>query len=195
MTSKVQVYKYANSALTRSGRVCLLFGVLMVLNTMSWGQCTAVTDLKKDKLTDLSLYFYPSTLRMANLENNEEFNRLIQDIEKMVFYKMNGKFEHIDFYNLNNELQSENEFEEYVVVDGPKKRFYLLGRENPVETVGLVTFEDTHYVFDIAGRLELKELPKLYEYIANNDEAFQSKFSQLLDLAEIGQEMTRDHNH
>lgn len=195
MTSKFQVYKYANSALLRRGRVCLLFGVMTLLSSLASAQCDVVTNLKKDKLTALSLYFYPSTLRMANLENNEEFNRLIQDIDKLIFYKMNGKFESIDFYNLNQELQSENEFEEYVVVDGPKKRFYLLGREDPVETVGLVTFDDTHYVFDIAGRLELKEIPKLYEYIANNDEVFQSKFSQLLDLAEIGQEITEDHNH
>lgn len=195
MNKKFQGQLLTYSALIREGRVYLLAAFLIFLSpTLTSGQCSTVTDLKKDNLTDLSLYFYPSTLRMANLDNNEEFNRLIQDIEKLIFYKMNRKFETIDLYNMVNQLQSKDAFEEYVVLDGPNKKFYLLGREKPTETIGLALMNDEHYVFDIAGSLELKEIPKLYEYIANNDSTFQNKFSQLLDLVEIGQDIA-DDNH
>ncbi|MEO9966707.1 MAG: hypothetical protein ABJF11_13000 [Reichenbachiella sp.] len=181
------------SALYKRGRVCLLMALFIIIAQGSQAQCDIITDLKKDKLTELSLYFYPSTLRMANLDKNEEFNRLIQDIKKLVFYRMNGKFEMIDLYNIYQELQS-NDFEEYVVVDGPKQKFYLLGREKPTETIGLALIEGQYYIFDIAGSLEVKEIPKLYKYISQNDSTFKNKFSQLLDLAAVGQNMA-ENNH
>lgn len=194
MNKKFQGQLLTSSALTNGCRVYLLSLALVMLSHISWAQCDAVTDLKKNNLTSMSLHFYPSTLRMANLENNEEFNRLIQDIDKLIFYKMNRKFETIDLYNLVGELQSENDFEEYVILDGPNKKFYLLGREKPTETVGVALMNNEHYVFDIAGSLELKEIPKLYEYIANNDSTFQSKFSQLIDIVEVGQDIANS-NH
>ncbi|WP_422359513.1 DUF4252 domain-containing protein [Reichenbachiella sp.] len=178
-----------HSALFMKSRVLLLSLGLMVISLVSIAQSSSITSLKKDKLTSMDLHFYPSTLRMVNLDNNEEFNRLIQDIEKLVFFKMNGKFENIDMYNLVNQLESNEDFEEYVVVDGPTKKFYLLGREKPTETVGLALLDNEHYVFDIAGSLELKELPKLYQYISENDSTFQNKFSQILGLMEFGEDV------
>ncbi len=174
-------------------RVCL-FALLITCSLQSWSQCSTITDLKEGNFTAISLYFYPSTLRMVNLENNERFNRLIQDIKKLVFYKMSKKFEAIDMYNLISELQSENEFEEYVVLDGPKKKFYLLGREKPTESVGVALVNNEHYVFDIAGSLELKEILKLYEYMAENDSIFEGKFSQILGLLKTGQDVP-NNNH
>lgn len=178
-----------HSALLKKGRVLLLSLGLLFTTLITHAQSSAITDLKEDQLTNMSLYFYPSTLRMVNLDNNEEFNRLIQDIEKLIFFKMNGKFENIDMYNLVNHLQSNEDFEEYVVVDGPTKKFYLLGREQPTETVGVALLDNEHYVFDVAGSLELKELPKLYQYISENDSTFQNKFSSILGLMEMGDDI------
>lgn len=189
MIDNLKGQKLTHSALYKKGRVLLLIFGLMMMGQTAFAQSTTITDLKKDKLTNMGLYFYPSTLRMVNLDNNEEFNRLIQDIEKLIFFKMNAKFESIDMYNLVTQLQSEEQFEEYVVVDGPTKKFYLLGREKPTETVGIALLDNEHYVFDVAGSLELKELPKLYEYIAENDSTFQNKFSQILGLMELGDDI------
>lgn len=189
MIKQFQGQILTHSALWKKGRVLLLFLTFSFTSQISNAQCSLITDLKEDKLTNLSLYFYPSTLRMVNLDNNEEFNRLIQDIEKLIFFKMNGKFETIDMYNLVRDLQSEEDFEEYVVVDGPTKKFYLLGKEKPTETVGLAFVNNEHYVFDVAGSLELKELPKLYQYISENDSTFQNKFSQILGLMEVGEDI------
>lgn len=189
MIDSLKGHKLTHSALYKKSRVLLFIFGLMMLGQTAFAQSTTITDLKKDKLTNMGLYFYPSTLRMVNLDNNEEFNRLIQDIEKLIFFKMNGKFESIDMYNLVSQLQSEEQFEEYVVVDGPTKKFYLLGRDKPTETVGIALLDNEHYVFDVAGSLELKELPKLYEYIAENDSTFQNKFSQILGLMELGDDI------
>ncbi|MEP2274832.1 MAG: DUF4252 domain-containing protein [Reichenbachiella sp.] len=182
-----QILNY--SALYPKGRVLLLSLALLFMSIISYAQSSTITDLKKERLTSMDLHFYPSTLRMVNLDNNEEFNRLIQDIEKLIFFKMNGKFENIDLYNLVNQLQSNEDFEEYVVVEGPTKKFYLLGREKPTETVGIALLDNEHYVFDVAGSLELKELPKLYQYISENDSTFQNKFSSILGLMEMGDDI------
>ncbi|WP_456461777.1 hypothetical protein [Reichenbachiella sp.] len=189
MIDSLKGQKLTHSALLKKGRVCLFSLGLLFTTLLANAQSSAITDLKEDQLTNMSLYFYPSTLRMVNLDNNEEFNRLIQDIEKLIFFKMNGKFETIDMYNLVNHLQSNEDFEEYVVVDGPTKKFYLLGREKPTETVGIALLENEHFVFDVAGSLELKELPKLYQYISENDSTFQNKFSQILGLMELGDDI------
>ena len=189
MNNSLKGQKLTHSALYQKSRVWLLILGLILASIVVQAQSSTITELKKDKLTSLDLYFYPSTLRMVNLDKNEEFNRLIQDIEKLVFFKMNGKFENIDMYNLVNQLQSDEAFEEYVVVDGPTKKFYLLGREKPAETIGLALMNEEHFVFDIAGSLELKELPKLYQYISENDSTFQSKFSQILGLMEFGEDV------
>ncbi|MEP3388190.1 MAG: hypothetical protein ABJO02_08385 [Reichenbachiella sp.] len=189
MIDSLKGQKLTHSALLKKGRVCLFSLGLLFTTLLANAQSSAITDLKEDQLTNMSLYFYPSTLRMVNLDNNEEFNRLIQDIEKLIFFKMNGKFETIDMYNLVNHLQSKEDFEEYVVVDGPTKKFYLLGREKPTETVGIALLENEHFVFDVAGSLELKELPKLYQYISENDSTFQNKFSQILGLMELGDDI------
>ncbi|MEP2025810.1 hypothetical protein, partial [Reichenbachiella sp.] len=135
-----QILNY--SALYPKGRVLLLSLALLFMSIISYAQSSTITDLKKERLTSMDLHFYPSTLRMVNLDNNEEFNRLIQDIEKLIFFKMNGKFENIDLYNLVNQLQSNEDFEEYVVVEGPTKKFYLLGREKPTETVGIALLDN-----------------------------------------------------
>lgn len=189
MIDSLKGQKLTHSALLNKGRVLLFSLGLLFTTLLANAQSSAITDLKEDQLTNMSLYFYPSTLRMVNLDNNEEFNRLIQDIEKLIFFKMNGKFETIDMYNLVNHLQSNEDFEEYVVIDGPTKKFYLLGREKPTETVGIALLENEHFVFDVAGSLELKELPKLYQYISENDSTFQNKFSQILGLMELGDDI------
>lgn len=189
MIDSLKGQKLTHSALLKKSRVWLFSLGLLFTTLLANAQSSAITDLKEDQLTNMSLYFYPSTLRMVNLDNNEEFNRLIQDIEKLIFFKMNGKFETIDMYNLVNHLQSKEDFEEYVVVDGPTKKFYLLGREKPTETVGIALLENEHFVFDVAGSLELKELPKLYQYISENDSTFQNKFSQILGLMELGDDI------
>lgn len=181
--------EFMNSAHLKVCRVVMPLVAIMAYSTEAFAQNSAITDLKKENLTEVSLYFYPSTLRMANLDNNQEFNRLIEDIDKLIFYKMNGKFETIDLYNLVADLQKTENFEEYIVVDGPTKKFYLLGSEDPSETVGLAHLNDTHYVFDIAGSLDFKELPKLYEYLSENDSTLQNKFGQVLDLISIGNNM------
>lgn len=187
---KGQILTY--SALYTKGRV-MLFIAFMFFAHLSMSQNSLITDLKEDKLTKMSLYFYPSTLRMVNLDNNEEFNKLIQDIDKMIFFKMNGKFEIIDLYNLVSSLQTEEDFEEYMVVDGPTKKFYLLGKEDPTETVGVALLDNESFVFDVAGSLALNQLPKLYQYISENDSTFQSKFSQIISLMEVGEDIA-DHD-
>ena len=192
MIKKLKGQILTHSAFQLKSRVILITFVSL-FGHFSHAQSSLITDLKADNLTNMSLYFYPSTLRMVNLDNNEEFNKLIQDIEKMIFYKMNGKFETIDMYNLVSALQAEDEFEEYMVMDGPDKKFYLLGKEDPTETIGIALLENERFVFDIAGSLALNQLPKLYQFISENDGEFKSKFSQIIGLMEIGEDIAHDH--
>lgn len=158
----------------------LIFTVLGTFNVNA--QLKTVTEMKDKDWTDLSLFFYPSTLRMINTEQIEEFNRLIKDIDKMVFYSMNNKFDEERFYEFIKKLIINDDMEEYLVIDGKGKKLYLLGREDPAETVGVAELDGKRYVFDIAGALELSEIPKLYRYIAENDQKLGNQYKDLLSL-------------
>lgn len=174
------------------GMLLILYTFLMGISPKTSAQCDIIKQLKADEKTELSLYFYPSTLRMVNLEQNEEFNRLIQDIKKMVFYKMKRNWSSSEFYGTIKELMSDEDMEEYVVVDGPDQKLYILGREDPTETVGLGMMDNEFYVFDVDGSLSLKEIPKLYEYISQNDSTFNSAF---LDVFDISTQFDRANRH
>lgn len=161
----------------------LLSVVLLVFSKPALAQCDVIKDVKDSEQADLTLFFYPSTLRMINIDKNEEFNRLIQDINKMIFMKMNRSWRSKDFYSAIQSLQSEEDMEEYIVIDGPDAKLYILGREKPTETVGLGMMENEYYIFDVDGSLSLKEIPKLYEYISQNDSTFNNAFLNVFDVS------------
>jgi len=169
-----------------SGAFVRLFGIVFL--TFSYVACAQrkiIKQLKSDNQIELSLYFYPSTLRMVNLQKNEEFNRLIRDIKKMIFYKMNASYDQAAFYQPIIELKNEENLEEYIVVDGPGQKLYILGREDPAETVGLAFFQNERFIFDVTGSLSIREIPKLYEYLAAGDATFSNTFLDVFDVVNL----------
>lgn len=156
---------------------------LIVFSTLGFAQSKVIEQLKVDNRTDASLYFYPSTLRMINLQHNEEFNELVRDIKRMIFLKFNrNHFDQIKFMNAILELQQEESMEEYIVIDGKEQKLYLLGKESPASTVAMAYFQDEYYAFDITGSISLSELPKLYEQLSNADSGLKQDFSNIFEI-------------
>lgn len=157
--------------------------LIMGIPLFTQGQSPSLQKLVKDEKTELSLYFYPSTLRMVNLQRNAEFDELIKDIDKLTFLKLDRHaFDHQQFIELVQKLEQKEKMEEYIVVEGKDQKLYVLGRENPAATIGLAYFQKEYYAMDVAGEIQIKNLPKLYEQLSQNDSTFRNGFVNVFQV-------------
>lgn len=125
-------------------------------------QSSVVTDFKENHETALSLYFYPSTLRMINIERNTEFDEMISEIKKARFFKMDsGVVSKDDLSRLEKDLTKEG-FEEVMFMKNKDMdlRVWGLGRRNP-ELVILLKSGEELMLLEINGMINIAKIPKL----------------------------------
>ncbi len=110
-----------------------------------------------------SLFLYQSTLRMFNeQESNEDFDKLIKDLELMRLYILDQKVEKSEFKALFRKITKEN-YESVMEVDSKEFTLRLFVKEKGRKTsyvLGLIT-EDGTYLADMKGSLNLEYLSAL----------------------------------
>jgi hypothetical protein len=168
---------------------------LIAFTSLLQAQSDIIAQFKTEDKTEISLYFYPSTLRMMNLQHNDEFNELVKDIKKMSFLKLNkNRFDYKQFYEGVSNLQKEEDLEEYVVIDGKDQKLYLLGKDSPESTVAMAYFQNEYYAIDIAGSISLEKLPKLFEQLSQNDAGLKNDFSKIFEMVGAVNSFGNDHD-
>ena len=142
---------------------------LTIFSLSSYAQNSAVTDFKENHETALSLYFYPSTLRMVNIEQNPEFNEMIRQVKKARFFRMDsGTVSKDDLNNLVSEL-TEDGFEEVMFVKNKNMDLKVWGLEtkNP-ELVIISKSDEELMLLEINGMINIAKIPKLAETFNQN---------------------------
>lgn len=136
-----------------------------------FAQSSIISEFKENHETALSLYFYPSTLRMINIERNVEFDEMISGIKKARFFKLDsGTVTKIDLSELAEELTNEG-FEEIMFVKNKDMDLKVWGLEkkNP-ELVVLSKSGDELMLLEINGMINVAKIPKLTQTF--NQEGF-----------------------
>lgn len=130
---------------------------------------SSTTEILQKKHGDaLQLFFYNNTLRMLNQQEDSDFDKLIEDIEKMRFLlirKGESGFDHHDFTKLVADYKAEA-FEEVMTSRHDGKNFDVYLKEKDGKTSGmLVLINDAQnlYVLDILGRIALDKVTHLYK--------------------------------
>ena len=145
----------------------LVVAILAVASAFVQAQSATTEALHKKHDDALTLFFYNNTLRMLNQSEDEEFDELIRDIEKMRFLmikKDESAFGSSDFKNLVADYKAEA-FEEIMTSRHDGKNFDVYLKEKNGKTDGmLVLINDAKnlYVLDILGRIALDKVTKLY---------------------------------
>ncbi|RED99454.1 hypothetical protein [Marinoscillum furvescens] len=109
--------------------------------------------------------FYPSTLRMVNIANNDEIDSMASDINKLLIFRLDStaiaKKKHL---KIPDQYQSLG-FEEYLTIDGGKARAALFGlSETRTSTlVGYWSATDETFAFYINGNIDWMKLPDIME--------------------------------
>lgn len=133
-------------------------------------QSSTTEALQKKHHDALSLFFYNNTLRMLNQAEDEDFDELIKDIEKMRFLmirKNESDFQEGDFRKLLSDYKAES-FQEALTSRHEGKNFDIFIREQNGKTKGmlvLVNDSTNLYILDILGSIALNKINKLYTTI------------------------------
>ncbi len=111
---------------------------------------------------------------MLNQSENKEFDDLIKDIEKMKFLVIDkaGGFDNSDYKKLVGGYSGES-YEEIMSSRFDGKTFDVLLKEKNGSTRGMVVLANDStnlYVLDLLGRVELKNVTKLFSAIDGSAE-------------------------
>ena len=140
-----------------------------ILSICGFAQQSVVTDFKENHETALSLYFYPSTLRMINIERNPEFDDMIREVKKARFFKLDsGAVTGEDLKNLYSELHDAG-FEEVMFFKNKQMdvRVWGLEKRKP-EMVIISRSNEEIMLLELEGMINIAKIPKLTETFNQN---------------------------
>jgi len=143
--------------------------VFLFQSLISLAQNSVVTDFKESHSTALSLYFYPSTLRMVNLERNEEFDEMIREVKKARFFKMDSAaVSNDDLKQLSSEL-TEDGFEEIMFLKNREMDIRVWGLEKRIpETIIISKSGYEVMLLEVNGMINVAKIPKIMESFSEN---------------------------
>lgn len=138
-----------------------------------------IVEFRNNHPVELALAFYPSTLRMLNLANNENYNHLIKDIEKGRYFRLNKEEDADDtrqaIRTLTQTLKDEG-YEEVMTVqrNGEDITVLVMDSQTPV-IVTIVETKEDYSIIELKGMINVTQVPKLLNSF--NDDSFLNIFS------------------
>lgn len=151
-------------------RYILVF-LLIVLSLSGKAQSNTTENLHKKYKEALALFFYHNTLRMINQADDQEFDALIKDVEKMKFLMIKKQdFGKGDYQKLITDYKAES-FEEMMTSRHAGKNFDVYMKDgNAKGMVVTVNDDENLYVLDIVGSIPLNKVTKLFSTIDESSE-------------------------
>ncbi|MEM9340605.1 MAG: DUF4252 domain-containing protein [Bacteroidota bacterium] len=140
-------------------RPILIFSFLIFSLFSSFGQESIIKDFAESR-RDVKYCLYPSTLRMINIQKDPSFYELVNDIEKLLIYKLDSATttskEYLDWTN----QYAKNGFEEYISINGVMN-LMVYGKEE--EYVGFSGANGSVIAFYLRGNIGLQKIPELMQ--------------------------------
>lgn len=152
----------------------LLILTLLALPFLSDAQSKTTKSLSEKYDNAFTLFFYNNTLNMLNQTNDEDFEALIKDIDKMKFLrigKAENKITNAEIADLVAEYRDEK-FEDLMTMshEGMKVNVYI--QEADGVTTGLVLLmsdDESLSVLDIKGKVPMNQLANLISKVQSID--------------------------
>ena len=121
---------------------------------------------------DRAFCFYPSTLRMLNIDNNPEFDQVVNGVEKLLIYKLDSISIADKLYVDMTDSFKSLQFEEVISIMGGGNTTSVLVSPQGVQNqfVGVIVSDDISVVFYLKGDIGWAKIPKILDSF--NDENF-----------------------
>jgi hypothetical protein len=143
--------------------------VILSIPYFAFSQNSAVTQFQETHGTALSLYFYPSTLRMVNLERNPQFDEMIRHVKKARFYNLDtGTVAPEDIGRLAGQLAASG-FEQLMFMKSEEMDIQSWGIEaKEPETIMISQTGHEVMILEIVGMVNIAKVPKLMDTFDDN---------------------------
>jgi len=161
----------------------LVLFLLTSSNIIGFSQSKILKELKDSNAIQLHLFFTPSTLRMLNFQDDPGYNEMVRGVEKLHFYLMNPtRFSTDDYFDTVDRLLKEEAYEEFIIWDGDGNEFQVLGKPTEKDMIGLASYAERHYMFNLKGTIDLMKLPAIYEKMTTQDSTMENGISYIVNM-------------
>ena len=158
--------------MTTRMKIKAFFSILFVAGLFQplLSQEQLLKDYAEDK-RERKFCLYASTLRMINISQNEDYNEMVNGVEKLLIYKLDSAARADKSYKEMLATYRDNGFEEYMAMYGGKTQMYLYGKEQKKggEFVGVFREEDMALAFYLRGQIGWNKIPALMKSFQAGD--------------------------
>lgn len=137
---------------------------LLCLNGLTFGQSNTISDFLESNAPDQSYYLYPTTLRMINVTDDPEFEKLVKDIRRMRCFLYQADRLPATAYERIKRGVIQEEFDllmEYTRQHRTVHFYVLAEKGTPEGLVGLVQQSGEFILIDVEGFADLRYLGKI----------------------------------
>ncbi len=151
---------------------CTLLAVLMSggCTSKSSGESEILREIRKadhlfhtSDLIQTSYFFYPSTLRMVNIDRMPNWDGAVKEVRRLSLFSMwPDRFDESTQTEMITDLKAEENFELYAELEDKNSDFTLLGRNNGTEAILIYNDSTANYIVHLLGKLNYVKLMKLF---------------------------------
>ena len=143
---------------------------MIMLGLLSCNKTDSITRFSEENKMDKQYYVYPSTLRMVNLEENEEYYKLIEGFEKGQFFSLLNTPENSNLISKLKDDMTKEGFEEAMFYKSKDRdvTVYLLEKNTP-KIAAILEGDSTFNIVQVEGLINITKLPALLEYFDTAD--------------------------
>jgi hypothetical protein len=145
-----------------------LFLLLLVIGLH--GQSKSITRFHDKHKENSNMFFYSSTLKMLNTENNPQLSDLLGEIEEirvLNYDKEKQNFTRDDIVSLKNALKDE-EYVNLMMTNEKGNSLNLYSRQKRGKTVGFVALvenKESLILIDLIGNIDVKKFMELKQQL------------------------------
>jgi hypothetical protein len=150
-----------------------VFIMLLVFCTGTlFAQSKSITRFRSDFKENTNMFFYSSTLKMLNTDNNPELADILKGIEEirvLNYNKASSQFTGNDVADLKNALKDEA-YNAIMMINEKSNSINLYSREKHGRTVGFVAVVENHeslVLIDLIGTIDVKKFMELKQKLDN----------------------------
>ena len=143
---------------------------LLASPLFSIAQSKVMKELSDEYSDGFVLMFYHSTLNMLNIDDDPDFARMVQDIEKIKLLRLNKEVDNFTKTSLSNlkESLSDRGFEELMIVKNKDMDIGVYINEDDGDVEGfflLMDEEDEFIAIDVLGSMPVGDIGQLVDKI------------------------------
>lgn len=144
----------------------MLLFLLFTAQIIALTQSNSMEKFRKAYPEDQNVFFYSSTLKMLDTDNNPEFGDLIKDIDKimvLIYEKEKQKFTKDDIIKLKKNLKKEK-YVDLMLINQNGNNINLYSRDRKGKTIGfaaLINNKESMVLIDVKGSIDFSKFMDL----------------------------------